>query len=444
MSYPDRISLQEREIGSLDDLLRLAQSRRYEEAQGTVRTAREGNPRNIFLIALEKQIERLASLTGEDAPSAQQRSEILDTLPSLITNARTTHNEKASPSIPAPEDRRDARVIALEKLKNQYFHHADEDLRRGDYEQALVEIRRVQILDPGNKMAEEYDRKLRELSGAVQPQVPSEPPEASAVVPTAPILHSNEAPPREEPAPADRRTSKRKSMTIVLVSVASLLALIVAALFFFVPAQPVQLPAQAQQQGSTPPQETMTTPALQPAAEQDPPQTVAAIESPAPEVVPPVVKQKTPPESDQARKTIPPASVAVQSTQPVPEPKPAKEPETVMPAKLEGSSSLQVKTDQSSVTVTQVAMTERMPEIVKLEQPRIPSPLMGSGAGGEVIVKVQVNTEGKPVQAKIVKSTNSLLNDAVVEAVMKSEYTPGTMASGPVTTWISIPFRFTR
>jgi len=87
---------------------------------------------------------------------------------------------------------------------------------------------------------------------------------------------------------------------------------------------------------------------------------------------------------------------------------------------------------------------ERLPQVKKIEQPRFPDAARQLGINGEVIVRVQISTEGKPLQAKIVKSSNVVFNDPVIEVVMKGEYLPGTMSSGPVTTWITIPFRFSR
>jgi protein TonB len=63
---------------------------------------------------------------------------------------------------------------------------------------------------------------------------------------------------------------------------------------------------------------------------------------------------------------------------------------------------------------------------------------------GEVKLRVQISPEGKPIQVRIVDSTNPQFNEAAIEAVMKSEFSPGMMPTGPVTSWITIPIHFKR
>ena len=88
--------------------------------------------------------------------------------------------------------------------------------------------------------------------------------------------------------------------------------------------------------------------------------------------------------------------------------------------------------------------TERKPEIVRLTKPGFPEAARSAAMEGEVLVKVLIDTEGKPLKAKIVTSTNDIFNDAVIDAVMNSQYSPGVMPSGPVATWLTIPFVFKR
>lgn len=91
---------------------------------------------------------------------------------------------------------------------------------------------------------------------------------------------------------------------------------------------------------------------------------------------------------------------------------------------------------------TTIKMTERKAEIIRLVNPQFPESAQRAGIQGEVLVRVQIGPEGKPVQAKIVRSTSAVFNDAVIDAVMRSEYSPGVMSSGPVTSWITLPFTF--
>jgi TonB family protein len=116
------------------------------------------------------------------------------------------------------------------------------------------------------------------------------------------------------------------------------------------------------------------------------------------------------------------------------------DPEVPPPTKLAGIDASRRKTE---VAAPPPVVTQRKdPEIVRLEQPRLSDAALQSRTDEQVIVTVQLSPEGKPLQASIVKSSNSLFNDAVIEAVMGSVYSPGIGSSGPITTWMTIPFKF--
>jgi TonB family protein len=59
-----------------------------------------------------------------------------------------------------------------------------------------------------------------------------------------------------------------------------------------------------------------------------------------------------------------------------------------------------------------------------------------------VRVRVQVGPDGRPLQAKVVDSTNPLFNSAVIEAALSSQFEPARSASGPVTAWVTVPISF--
>jgi len=64
------------------------------------------------------------------------------------------------------------------------------------------------------------------------------------------------------------------------------------------------------------------------------------------------------------------------------------------------------------------------------------------GIQGRVTVEVTIDAQGKPIQARIVKSASDVFNEAAVEAVMKYTFKPAMMSTGPVTTKIMIPIDF--
>lgn len=90
-------------------------------------------------------------------------------------------------------------------------------------------------------------------------------------------------------------------------------------------------------------------------------------------------------------------------------------------------------------SVPEFIPVEKDPAILKLVRPSYPSFLSGDG---QVVVKVLIDAEGKPVETKILKSTNKALDAAAVDAVMRSQYSPAQMGQGPVAAWLTIPFKF--
>lgn len=88
------------------------------------------------------------------------------------------------------------------------------------------------------------------------------------------------------------------------------------------------------------------------------------------------------------------------------------------------------------------AYTVKSVTIVKLSRPDYPEIARRAGAEGEVIVGVQVDADGRPVDARIIRSTNPMFERAALAAAKDGEYSPATMPTGPVKSWIRIPFSF--
>lgn len=77
-------------------------------------------------------------------------------------------------------------------------------------------------------------------------------------------------------------------------------------------------------------------------------------------------------------------------------------------------------------------------------QRRIVYPEMARKAGieGSVVVRVLVDKNGKPKKAVIQSSDSQMLNQAAIDAVMKSTFTPAIQNGQPILCWVSIPIRF--
>lgn len=64
------------------------------------------------------------------------------------------------------------------------------------------------------------------------------------------------------------------------------------------------------------------------------------------------------------------------------------------------------------------------------------------GIEGEVIVRALIDEEGKQTKTLIEHSDNSLLNDAALNAVKQTKFTPAIQKGKSIKCWVSIPIRF--
>lgn len=64
------------------------------------------------------------------------------------------------------------------------------------------------------------------------------------------------------------------------------------------------------------------------------------------------------------------------------------------------------------------------------------------GKEGLVLVEIVISKEGKVIETKVKKSTDSALEPSALEAVKQWVFTPGETDSGPVATRVTIPFRY--
>ena len=85
---------------------------------------------------------------------------------------------------------------------------------------------------------------------------------------------------------------------------------------------------------------------------------------------------------------------------------------------------------------------EKEPVVVKKVEPKYPELAMRAGLEGKVWVKIWVDKEGKPKQVVILKSDAEIFNEPAVEAAKQFVFTPAYMNNGPVSVWVSVPFKF--
>ncbi|HTY01349.1 MAG TPA: TonB family protein [Bacteroidota bacterium] len=85
---------------------------------------------------------------------------------------------------------------------------------------------------------------------------------------------------------------------------------------------------------------------------------------------------------------------------------------------------------------------EKEPVVVKKVEPKYPELAMRAGLEGKVWVKIWVDKEGKPKQVVVLKSDAEIFNEPAIEAAKQFLFTPAYMNNGPVSVWVSVPFKF--
>ena len=85
---------------------------------------------------------------------------------------------------------------------------------------------------------------------------------------------------------------------------------------------------------------------------------------------------------------------------------------------------------------------QKEPAVVKKVEPRYPELAVRGGLEGKVWVKIWVDKEGKAKQVVVLKSDAEIFNEPAIEAAKQFVFTPAYMNNGPVSVWVSVPFKF--
>ena len=74
--------------------------------------------------------------------------------------------------------------------------------------------------------------------------------------------------------------------------------------------------------------------------------------------------------------------------------------------------------------------------------PMYPEIARRAGVEGTVWIKIWVDKNGHAKKAQVIKSDAELFNEEAIKAALKWKFTPAIMNNGPVSVWVSIPFKF--
>jgi Ca-activated chloride channel family protein len=64
------------------------------------------------------------------------------------------------------------------------------------------------------------------------------------------------------------------------------------------------------------------------------------------------------------------------------------------------------------------------------------------GIEGKVVIRALIDSQGKPTNIKVIYSDNTILDSAAIQAILKSTFTPATIADKPTSAWVTIPIQF--
>jgi TonB family protein len=83
---------------------------------------------------------------------------------------------------------------------------------------------------------------------------------------------------------------------------------------------------------------------------------------------------------------------------------------------------------------------------VTKEVPQLPEEIVARNSGRQIVVYVEINTEGKTEKMRIIQSPNPLLNQPVLEALGKWLFRPAEMGGKPaaVKALVGIPLSLSR
>ena len=163
----------------------------YEGALADLEKALDSAPSNIYILALERQVKTLMEFLDAQELGEDRRMELIEPMPGLIECAvrelkkpsRTPErdlsqtgngeSEREHGDVPETEELREAEEIDeagvdggnrdIESVKLLYFQQAGAFVAKGEYERALVEVRRVLEIDPDNAIAHEYVARVEQI-----------------------------------------------------------------------------------------------------------------------------------------------------------------------------------------------------------------------------------------------------------------------------------------
>jgi periplasmic protein TonB len=450
MEPQEKLTAYELLISRLRSLQPLIDAHQFEEALSFVKEAKSVDSKNIYIIAIEKQIVKMM----DSALAAENREEIIKSFPAMIERAiaDTQRRQAAAKPVEIPPEKKE-KEAALEKLKSQYFQRADDYVEKGEYQRALEEIRRIYIVEPGSIVAKEYEQKIEQL---IVVQTKGEAKKEQEARDEERAVASSQSIESNQPSTTTWEPEE-VSKTPVIIGIAAVIVLAIIGWFIFKPnpnseqeQQAVEKPAITE--WTAPVEERKDPLAEQKAVAPDDKaalQTMAkmtadakAAEAKAAEEAAKAAAAKQRAAAKQQPVTPPASSKPAVTTQ-----KPAvqqpQQQQTTVPPSPAAQQPQQQKTEAAAAPPPKPFVAiETHAEVLKRAPAIYPEIAYRMKLEGRVTVEILVDAQGKAVQAKVVRSSSEVFNDAAVEAAMKSVFKPAMMSTGPVSEKVYIPYNF--
>jgi len=384
----------------------------YYKALAAIKNAKYADPRNIYIIALEKQVELLSDLSKKRPASDANKKEVRETIPEIIRRAiddtskreamKSKKNQNDNENETSSDPMELERNLAMKKLKNQFVKLAEEFIDKGDYQSALEEIRRIFIVDPDNKTAKELEKKIQTLVSYHSTDDLEEPPE-----------------------------SKKKRFSIGRVAPWAIVLLILGNIIVFYQTSMISgRDTEGDGFAYSSYSENMVTDSQTRASEEY--QEMSDTES----------------YSSQSSTTLPDAVTDYREVVPVADDTSEEDDEyeyTNDTTTLDESAIADLTVEESEAEAGSLTprVTVDKPDItVQIQEPEYPAEALDLGIEGEVIIRVRYNASGT-VNASFVESTDHpLLSDSALESARQSIFSPADTIILEEGEWVSIPYRF--
>jgi TonB family protein len=462
------------EVGITSQVMEALEGGRYPDALELIRADRSSRPRNVYLIAAERQVLRLSDLSSKGGLERRRTDELVSLIAALLE--RVEGPEGTAPSVPR-SDRRVARSIGWDPVKQRYLQYAREFEFNGDIDHALLEVRRALQMDPADPGVRDYEQRLvriqsislstleaaEVLDGDVSPVgkgvlVEDEP----VIIPPPPTpesaLESIDAIKELEPQPQQAQRPAKfwiSRVAAVVVVVAALMATDrwidgtqTGNVRNMQPAVGIQgndldqngprvngldisitKPWEHNQvrRQSTAPQKERTAPTREGRQygenTSDPEsQRRANSESEAPNST----------SYAETRNQRDSSSATISDLAPV----------VAVPPETAPLRSVAAVTKRETVRPPAVTTLISEAQLTKLARPDYPAIARLNRAEGKVTVRVLIDSSGSPLRAEIASSTNPLFNEAATKAALNSTFSPRVTSLGPTQAWALIPFNF--